>query len=236
MYYWNNENFEGLLQLAQQLEANEHLKPLATYCRYRELGLRRDALLVLELYLEESRSFDSSTARLAAVQILEANARTQGVHQFLAQPLIKRFLLPTLQAWMQEDANTNIPVRWLGILNRDHELLTRALSMCPSDIPVRKLLIDFAFGDVDYATHHLDESFFIGSVEDAESTLELAKSLIADAPVPETFAHHSSDVQHFTRLIADWRAYSENPLGSFPEWCAVRGRKYNYPIKAYYGR
>lgn len=234
MYYWNKDNFEGLLQLAQQLEADECLKPLASYCRFRERGLRRDAFLALELYLDEARSFDSSTARHAAVQILEANARTQGVHQFLAQPLIKRFLLPTLQGWLQEDANTNIPVRWLGILNRDRGLLARALSMCPDDIPVRKLLVDLALGDVEYATHHLDESFFIGAVDDAAQALGLAGTLIADAPDPDMFTHQSSEVRHFNCLIADWRAYSESPLGSFSEWCAARGRNYSYPIKVYY--
>jgi hypothetical protein len=236
MHYWNKDNFEGLLQIAQQLEANEHLKQLAAYCRFRELGIRRDAFRALDLFLEESHSFDSATARLAATQILEINALTQGVHHFLAQPLVKRFLLPTLQAWMQEDASTNIPVRWLGMLNHDRELLARALSMCPDDVPVRRRLIDFALGDVDHATHHLDESFFIGSVEYATSALELARALIADAPAPATFAPYSSDVQHLSCLIEDWRAYSESPVGSFPEWCATRGRNYNYPVKVYYDR
>ncbi|WP_198952858.1 MULTISPECIES: hypothetical protein [unclassified Achromobacter] len=95
MYYWNRDNFEGLLQIAQQLEADKHLNPLGAYCRFRELGLWRDAFQALERYLEETRSFDSSTARLATTQILEINARAHGVHHFLAQPLVKRFLLPT---------------------------------------------------------------------------------------------------------------------------------------------
>ncbi|ALM85992.1 hypothetical protein ASB57_26290 [Bordetella sp. N] len=234
MYYWNKDNFEGLLQIAQQLEADEHLKPLAAYCRFRELGLRRDAFLALERYLEETRSFDSSTARLATTQILEINARTQGVHHFLAQPLIKRFLLPTLEAWMREDTNACAPVRWLGMLNRDRELLARALSMCPDDVPVRTLLIDFAIGDVDHATHHLDESVFIGSLEYAAAALELARTLIADAPAAEAVARRSSELRYFDCLIEDWRAYSEHALGSFPEWCAARGRNYNYPAKVYY--
>ncbi|OWT81122.1 MULTISPECIES: hypothetical protein [unclassified Achromobacter] len=234
MYYWNKDNFEGLLQIAQQLEADEHLKPLAAYCRFREQGLRREAFRALDLYLEASRSFDSATARLAATQILEANALAPSVHHFLAQPLIKRFLLPTLQAWMQEDAGTNVPVRWLGILNRDRELLARALSLCPDDVPVRKQLIDFALGDVDFATHHLDESHFIGSVEVAAAALELARTLIANAPDPEMFARYSADARHLDCLLEDWRAYSKNPVGTFPEWCAARGHDYNYPVKVYY--
>lgn len=157
MYYWNKDNFEGLLQLAESFEAQDQLQPLAAYCRFRELGLRRDAFNALEQYLDAARSFERATARSAAVQILEANARTKGVHQFLTQPLINRFLLPTLTAWMHEDGNANVPVRWLGILGHDRDLLAKALAMCPEDTPVRKRLIDYALGDVEYATHHLDE-------------------------------------------------------------------------------
>ncbi|MBN3727952.1 hypothetical protein [Burkholderia sp. Ac-20379] len=236
MYYWNQHNFEGLLQLAHALETNDHLKPLAAYCRFRELGLRRDALLALEQYLEEARAFDSATARLAAVHILEAHARTQGVTQFLTQPLVARFLQPTLRAWMQDDANTNVPVRWLGMLDSDRALLARAVAMCPDDTPARKRLIDLLLGDVEYATHHLDESAFIGSVEAAASALELAGTLVASAAEPDAFARHASDVRYFTGLIADWRAYSENRRGAFPEWCALHGRNYTYAVKVYYER
>lgn len=234
MYYWNNDNFEGLLALAESLDAHSDLKPLASYCRYREQGLRREAFSALERFLVASSSFDSAAARRAAIEILEANSRSSKTHQFLTQPLTARFLVPTLKAWMEEDAVTTLPVRWLGMLNRDPELLTRALSGFPEDMPVRRMLIDFALGGVDYATHHLDESFFLGSVDEATSALERARRLIAEAPDPEALAYLTSEVQHFDRLIADWKAYSENPTGGFPEWCAKLGRDYKYSAKVYY--
>lgn len=236
MYYWNKDNFEGLLTLAQSLDAHSDLKPLASYCRYREKGLRREAFSALEGFLVASRSFDSATARRAAIEILEANSRTSESHQFLTQPLTARFLVPTLKAWMEEDAGATLPVRWLGILHRDPELLTRALALCPEDRPVRTILIDFALGWADHATHHLDESIFLGSVDEATSALERARSLIAKAPDPDALAHLTSEVHYFDCLIADWKAYSENPQGSFPEWCAERGRNYNYPVKIYYDK
>lgn len=236
VYYWNKDNFEGLLALAQSFDAQADLKPLASYCRYREQGLRREAFAALEQFLVASRSFDSATARRAAIEILEANSRTSQAHQFLTQPLTARFLLPTLGAWMEEDAEAALPVRWLGLLNRDPALLRRALSMCPDDLPVRKVLIDFALGWADHATHHLDESVFLGSVDEATSAVDLARSYIAKAPDPEALAHLTREVEYFDRLITDWKAYSENPTGDFPEWCAERERNYNYPAKFYYER
>jgi hypothetical protein len=68
--------------------------------------------------------------------------RTAEAHQFLAQPLVTQFLIPTLRAWIDDEPAKSVPVRWLGMLSRDNELLDRALSMCPEDIPVRKMLIE----------------------------------------------------------------------------------------------
>ncbi|KVX39867.1 hypothetical protein WL04_09025 [Burkholderia ubonensis] len=236
MYYWNQRNFEGLLKLAEAFDACPELKPLADYCRFREQGLRRYAFAALERFLDASRSFDSTTARRAAIDILEANARTSEAHQFLAQPLTARFLLPTLQTWMHEEPDANLPVRWLGILERDDALLAGALAMCPDDMPVRKMLIGHALDSVDFATHHLDESCFIGSVDHALAKLERARRLIADAPDAAAFARLASEVDHFAQLVADWQAWSRNPVGSFPEWCAAQGRDYRYAVKIYYSQ
>lgn len=73
----------------------------------------------------------------------------------------------------------------LGLLNRDPELLNRALSGFPEDMAVRRILIDFALGGVGHATHHLDESFFLRSVDEATSALERARRLIAEALIPK---------------------------------------------------
>ncbi|WP_296267560.1 hypothetical protein [Pseudomonas sp. UBA6562] len=236
MHYWNKTNFQGLLAVADSLQAHPELKALASYCRYREQGLRRQAFAELERFLAASRSFDNAIARGAAIEILEANMRTSGAHQFLTQPLVARFLRPTLQDWMEDDAEASLPVRWLGMLDRDAELLTRALSACPEDLPVRKILIDFALGWVDHATHHLDESVFLGSPEEAILALERAKGLIAEAADPEALDHLRDEVRYFEHLVADWKAFLQAPTGSFPEWCSERGRDYAMPVKFYYER
>ncbi|MCL2524215.1 MAG: hypothetical protein FWF20_02625 [Betaproteobacteria bacterium] len=103
MYY--DKSFAGLLELAETFEADADLNMLAGYCRLREQGLRRDALAKLEEFLIVASAFDNVTARQAVIKILEADTRTPDVYQFLAQPLVTRFLTPTLQAWMRDDAH-----------------------------------------------------------------------------------------------------------------------------------
>src|SRR5262249_2540982 len=159
----------------------------------------------LERFLVASQSFDSATARRAAIDILEANARTSEAHQFLTQPLTARFLFPTLQTWMVEAPHANLPVRWLGILKRDDALVAGALAMYPDDTPVRKMLVGHALDRVDFGTHHLDESYFIGSVDYALAELNRARQLIADAPDAAAFARLASEVDYFDRLVADWQ-------------------------------
>jgi hypothetical protein len=236
MHYWNRGNFEGLLQLAAELAADHNLRPLSDYCRHREKGLRREAFAALEHFLVASGSFDNAAARAAAVKILELNARTGEAHQFLTQPLVTRFLTPTLKAWMDDEPCASTPIRWLGLMSRDNGLLERALSISPDDTPVRKRLIESDLSHADYATHHLDESCFLGNVEEVIAALAHARDLIADAPEPEALAQLLSEVHYFDHQVADWKAYSKNPVGSFPEWCAKQGRKYSYPAKYYYER
>src|SRR5690349_22122100 len=103
MHYWNKANFDGLARLSEELEVYPNLRSLASYCRLREKGLRREAMATLELFLTAAQSFDKATARSSAIQILELNERTREAHQFLTQPLISRFLVPTLQAWSEDE-------------------------------------------------------------------------------------------------------------------------------------
>jgi hypothetical protein len=231
MFYWNRGNFEDLTKLSEELDSHSNLAALANYCRLREKGLRRQAFSALEEFLSAARSFDSAAARSAAVTIMESNARVNRAHQFLTQPLVSRFLVPTLRSWMNDEPDASTPIRWLGMLLRDHELLERALSMCPEDTPVRSLLIERHLYDAWFATHHLNETTFLGSVDVAVTDLARARELITNAPDPDALAHLASRLHYFDALIADWKTYSENPTGSFPEWCAERGKNCGSPAK-----
>jgi len=232
MHYQWQEHFEGLLQLAEIFGADADLKLLADHCRLREQGLRRAALAKLEEFLAAAAAFDKATARRAAIKILETGERTEA-HGF-SHPLTTRFLAPTLQAWMQEDAQANLPVRWLAILRHDFGLLNRALAMCPSDTPIRIRLIDRVLESVRFTMHHIDESVLLGSPEGVLDELATARRLIAESPDPAALARLTAQVDYFAQLIADWQAWSVHRTGTFPQWCAGQGRSYHFSVKYYY--
>lgn len=234
MYYWNQTNFEGLRTLSAALAAREGLELLGEYCRLRDAGLRREALSVLGGFLTIADAWDPATAQQNVEFILDLHSRTRDCHQFLVQPLMTRLVLPVLHRWSEEAPEAIAPIRWLGMLERNPDRLARVLAANPDDIEVRRLLIVGHLCHVDYATHHLVDSLFIGELDQALETLEHATRLIDEAPDAQAVADLESEARCFGRMLFDWRAYKARPEGTFPAWCAARGRTYSWPMRVYY--
>lgn len=233
MYYWNQDNFDGLIQVADALNDSPLTVLLAEYCRLRECGLRRDAFRALDKFISSAKTWDSSIARAVAQQILELNARTPEAHQFLSQPLLTGFLKPTLEKWLVEDEHSQVALRWLGILEGDFAFLRKALELKPEDVPVRKRLVNRLLDHVDFVTHHIGESFLCGDLEDAKVELISARNVIDAAPDPSPFNGLLVDVKLFEVLIEHWEEYTANPVGTFFEWCANHGYSHRF-CKSYY--
>lgn len=234
MYYWNKANFDGLKAAADALDMHPGLELIAEYCRLREKGLRRRAFSALGEFLQSVNSWNPRKARSAAKHILEVHGRLPEAHQFLSQPLLTQFLIPTLEAWVEAEPYCVTGLRWLGILTNNTELLGRALNESPEDVPSRRYLVNIGLSDVDYATHHLVESQFIGELEEARKSLRDARKLVVSAPSPEGFEALLGELEHYEALLSDWVAYKTAPDGTFPEWCKSRGRNYSWPSIFYY--
>jgi len=235
MHYWNRDNFEGLFELANALEANSSdLSLLSEYCRNREKGLRNQAFQSLQQFLEVSNAWPESDAREKCAVILELQSLVPHVHQFLSQPLLKQFIEPVLQKWLSEAPDNYQALRWSGLLHWDANLLFKALEICPEDKPVRSKLISMHIDEVDYATHHLDEGYFIGDFDDAVKSLEIAKSLLEAGLNSPAIKGLTEEIAEYKQLLDDWASYTKAPTGTFPEWCASKGRQYTWSIRVYY--
>ncbi|MCL2310617.1 MAG: hypothetical protein FWC42_10210 [Proteobacteria bacterium] len=234
MYYWNKDNFEGLLELAHELRKTPELGRLAEYCVLREKGLRSQALARLNDFLAEAALWDTGLARRNVLTILEAGARTSEAHPFMAHPLLARLIYPTLDQWMVDEPSAVEPLRWFGLLQSDADALRRALSLSPDDIPVRRRLIHFAIDYADFATHHLSESVLLSSVEEVRAAIATARQYIASAPDIKPFAGLSVEANEYEQMVDDWEAYNQSPTGTFPQWCKTKGRAYSWPAVIYY--
>jgi hypothetical protein len=234
VYYWNKANFEGLVQVADALAEDPQLLPLAEYCRQREHGLRRKAFETLELFIASTKAWELAYVRDACQRILEIHARTPEAHQFLAQPLLTRFIFPVLDAWVADEPSGQTALRWLGILRRDRDLLEKALVLSPEDAPARRCLVGGHLSHVDYATHHLVEGVLLGDLDSTKQALADARAVAEAAPDPVPLADVTGEIERYAALLRDWESYCESPEGTFPDWCAQRGRSYQWPTIVYY--
>jgi hypothetical protein len=234
MHYWNKGNFEGLLELARELADTAELSALAEYCVLREKGLRAQALARLNDFLAEAALWDIDLARRNVATILKAASRIAEAHQFITHPLLTRLIYPTLEQWVNDEASAVEPLRWLGLLRSDPDALRHALSLAPSDVPVRRKLINFALNAADHATHHLSESVLLYKVEEARASIATAREWITSAPDIQPFTDLSAEADEYEQIIDDWVAYSQSPVGTFPQWCEEKGRTYSWPTIVYY--
>src|SRR5262245_48769847 len=152
MHYWNENNFKGLAQLAEELEEDPRLSSLAEYCRQRERGLRRKAFEALDSFIGAAATWETADLRDICQRVLQLHALTPEAHQFITQPLLTRFIFPVLDTWVGDEPNSQAALRWLGILRGDANLLRKALQLSPDDVPVRRHLAGRFLSDVDYAT------------------------------------------------------------------------------------
>ncbi len=229
-------NFEGLTELAADLRSDPLLAGLVRYCELREQGLRADAFAVLERFITDALSCDDQVQRALVLRILKAQARMAEVHQFLSYPLRRRLVEHVLANWSEADPRDTIPVVELALLRQDPPLLDRALQMCPSDDRVRACLVSYLVERVDFATHHLNESKFLGSVADAVASLDQAEHHISNAVDPSGMIRLSERVAELRALLSNWTDYQRSPEGTFPEWCQARGHKHGWWNVYYYER
>ncbi|MEL7475177.1 MAG: hypothetical protein AAGJ55_02975 [Cyanobacteria bacterium J06555_12] len=233
MYYWNRANFEGLKDIASALRSCGQ-EALAQYCDYREQGIRKLAFAKMSEFLSQAASYSQLEARTVCRQILELHAASPGVHQFLADPLRRGFIEPTLEEWTSADPQDPIPARWHALIKRDKELMISALALDPADSEVRARLVDWELSPVDHATHHLVESVLLGELDEVRAALGKARACLLAAPDLGRLSAQHREIEHFAQLLDDWEEYSGCPEGTFPDWCARNGRNYAWPTIVYY--
>jgi hypothetical protein len=159
MYYWNQDNFEGLNDIAEEFSKKQGYEHFSRYCLLREKGLKKSAFV------------------------------------------------------------------------------ERALAIDPSDEISLNRIIMYELGYVDFATHHLSESIFLGDEAISEVALAKANAYMIRLPDSDSKAEHQADINYFRSLLDAWRAYqASNKQKTFPEWSGEKGYKFSFSIIYYYGK
>ena len=182
MRYWNQKNFEGLLEIADSIRDRPDWHGFESYCRLREKGLRKQALEELNRFVAQVVDWSFDRRRELVDWLLWTRYRGPEVHWLIAFPLEQGVIQPTLLEWTIISPTEPTPHRWLGWYFHGHrgrgwyfrgnDSLWRAIELGDdTDIP-RSTLINRLIRDIEYATHHLPH-YFIGDPEQCLVQIEI---------------------------------------------------------------
>lgn len=236
MWYWNKTNFEGLEEIAAEASKLPHLGDFARYCQLRASGLRKQAMLALRAFLTHTSSLTFGDKREIVRWLLEAHWRAPGIHQLLPYPAVKELIEPTLTQWIKSHPEDGAAHRLAGCFLGDEKALLKAIEIDESDSVARLSLASRMMRRIEYATHHLSESIFLGDESEAINALDEIQGHLNKLPEGERRDSFQSEVSEERQLVLDWVQYKTNPTGSFPQWCADHGKLYRWPSIVYYSK
>ncbi|MEM7172363.1 MAG: hypothetical protein AAF530_19505 [Pseudomonadota bacterium] len=232
LFCWNQDNFQSLAKLANLLEQDTQLALLASYCRLREEGRRKEAFQALEGFLDKVKTLSLERRYQIANEILEAKETLPQAHQFMSQPLWERLIKPTINQYLDKNPDCLSALRWHGIYSNSSKSLRKLLELDPSDhLARRTFIVRWFLQEVDFATHHINEGLLLARLPDIEEWLDEADKLLAGAPDSSEIIDLEGEINEYRQLISDWRQYQKSDFSSFPAWCIRHGRHYTWHKK-----
>lgn len=232
MWHWNQDNFEGLVAIAESIADEPLWQHFADYCRLREQGLRKPSLQSITRLIADAARWSTIDRRRFAEWIFETQCRHPKVHQLIVHPLNHQLLIPILQEWKDDEAVNDTPHRLLGIATGDHRHFADALALNPQNDFSRYRLVVRDLADIDFQCHHLPH-YFIGEPGDAIQALNHAKELATGFVDLRIAASLQSEFDELRCKVEDWLVFQREGGDSFDVWCEKHKREYRW-LKAYY--
>jgi tetratricopeptide (TPR) repeat protein len=236
MFYWNRDNFEGLKSVGEKYSSIDGYELFGKYCLQKEQGLKKLAIVSIKEFVADAKKRSLYEQRKLAEELSTLGFWNGEIHQLLPHPLVE-FLKVVLQHWVADEPENPIPYKWLGFVAGDISYYERALEFDPKDEICITRVAQAHLNDVDYQTHHLSESLFIGKYGDAIASFGQAQSLVDSLSSKDTKAKMQSELDYYNRLLSSWCEFSKLEINeTFPNWCASKGEEFNFWSIVYYDR
>jgi len=236
MYYWNKQNFEGLLAIAKEFKNREGYELFSEYCLLKEKGLKKQAVKIINEFVSQLKNSDFQNQRQVAVCLAELSFWNTDVHHLLSHPL-QVYITETLKKWCATEEQ-DAPYTWLGYMTGEDEHFKSALKYNPEDQVALSRLALSALDDVDFQTHHLSESLFLGDEKTAIEKLKIAQQYINVMQQSEAKIRLANDLKEYEQLVCVWLEFASDKerkgKGSFPEWSAEHGNNFSFRTTIYY--
>jgi hypothetical protein len=234
MHYWNQDNFEGLKSIGQKFSSIDGYELFGSYCLQKESGFKKPANIAVEEFIAITKTKPLDKQREIAVELSILGFWNGNIHQLLNYPLVT-YLTGVLTQWTADEPENPTPYKWLGYLTRDISWYEKALQLDPNDdICISRIALAH-INDLDHQTHHLSESLFLGTLDDAKKSLASARQLTARLTIDTARATLNEELEYYVNLLRCWEEYEALPeKPPFPDWCASNGHAFNFWSIVYY--
>lgn len=234
MYYWNRDNFEGLKSIGDTYSSIKGYELFGKYCLQKEQGLKKLAINSIKSFVIDVKKRSVHEQREIAEELSSLAFWNGKIHQLLSHPLVE-LLKGILENWTTDEPENATPHKWLGYIARDIASYQRALEIDPNDEICLTRIAQSHLNSVDFQSHHLSESLFIGDYEFAKASLEQAQCLIKKVNSPDVKEKMQSELDYYNRLLECWNEFSNSEKTEpFPNWCASKGEEFNFWSIVYY--
>jgi hypothetical protein len=208
----------------------------ASFCLLKEKGMKKEAIKAINNFISALSQRTLNEQRKIAEELTILKYYNEDIHQLIPHPL-ESYLLSVFKYWAEEDTGSAVPNRWLGYISKDASYFERALEIDPNDqisiINLAQANISF----VDYQTHHLSESLFIGTVNDVKTSLERVNKLLQVLEPGQQKDKIFEDYNYYVRLLNIWEVYKQGDHKvPFPEWCQSNGQEVKFWKAFYYNK
>jgi hypothetical protein len=233
MYFWNDDNFNGLKEIGEKYASESQYEAFSRYCLFKEKGLKNEAKTAIEQFIVSNQSKSKKEQRNIIEELSALNYRNKKVHQLIPHQL-QQYMISVLGNWSEEEPGNAIPYRWLGFIKSDLHSYKRAIEIDSNDIISLIAIISFNLNHVDYQTHHLNESMFIGKLDEADELLDEVNELLCRIVQTDVRDNILSEYYYYRKLLDSWKEYKTEKMDiGFPEWAELRKQDFRFH-KAYY--
>lgn len=104
-----------ILQTMIEDERSHDYPLFRQYCVRKEQGLRKDALKVLQSFVEEMNKNEFTARRSFVAWLFDYIERFEDGHHLLVYPLVHGVIHPVLREWKNIDPMDVRPYRWQGL-------------------------------------------------------------------------------------------------------------------------
>lgn len=226
-----------ILQAIIQDEGVNDYPLFRQYCVRKEQGLRKDALNVLQSFIEEMKENDFEVQREFAAWLFQWIERFEDGYHLLVYPLVNGVIQPVFQTWEKVDPLDVRPYRWQGLFVHQGEglpHLLKALELGGSkEQRVIVQICEIYLSALWYSFHHIHEDLYLSTYEKDQERIQGIENVMMLIQNKRIRTNVQNQAVYYGQLLKDWMAFQQTETRGFMTWCAERKKPYEW-VEAFY--